>query len=170
VKRYDGTTGAFLGAFVSPSDDGLSPGSSGLRRPFDLLFGPDGNLYVSDVGAVKRYDGVSGAFLGDFVPPRSGGLSTPGGLTFTPPGPAVEVLVDVKPGSMVNPIKLSSSGVVPAPSLRRIRSMQRHSGQARFVSEMMTTQASAIAAKRIAGVTLRTWMGTGGLISSCTST
>jgi WD40 repeat protein len=62
VKRYNGITGAFLDNFVLGGSDGLSPGSSGLHRPFDLLFGPDGNLYVSDltVGAVKRYDGDGG--------------------------------------------------------------------------------------------------------------
>jgi hypothetical protein len=76
VLRYDGTTGAFLGAFV-PS------GSGGLNRPHGLLFGLDGNLYVNsaDDDSVMRYDGTTGTPLpapgqtaAIFVPPHSGGL------------------------------------------------------------------------------------------------
>ena len=39
VLRYNGTTGAFIDAFVSS-------GSGGLDMPSGLTFGPDGNLYV----------------------------------------------------------------------------------------------------------------------------
>jgi outer membrane protein assembly factor BamB len=60
VKRYDGTTGAFLGDFVSP-------GISGQQQPFPLALGPDGNLYVGGGGIldpnVKRFDGTTGAFI-----------------------------------------------------------------------------------------------------------
>ena len=58
VLRYDSSTGAFLGAFVSE-------GSGGLFGPVGLTFGPDGNLYVSDeiTSQVLRYDGSTGAFL-----------------------------------------------------------------------------------------------------------
>lgn len=92
------TPGAFLGMFVSP-------GSGGLESPTGILFGPDGNgdgwedLYVSNsrltgvgsdqgtLGTVKRYDGVTGAFIDTFVPIRSGGLSSPSGLFFTETDP-----------------------------------------------------------------------------------
>lgn len=98
VLRYDGTTGAFLGAFVPP-------GSGGLDTPFGLLFGPDGkndgkeDLYVSSDqisgfsfssatnSQVLRYDGTTGAFLGIFVAPGSGGLSLAGFMTFTETDP-----------------------------------------------------------------------------------
>ena len=88
VLRYDGNTGAFLGTFVSP-------GSGGLNAPDSLAFGPDGDLYVTSTGfnggsgnypSVLRYDGTTGAFLGGFVAPGSGGLSFPHGLTFGPDG------------------------------------------------------------------------------------
>jgi hypothetical protein len=71
------TRGEFINAFVS-SDSG------GLSSPWDLVFGPDGDLYVSSVnnGEVLRYDGTTGAFLNVVA----SGLSTPGGLTFGPDG------------------------------------------------------------------------------------
>ena len=40
VKRYDAETGAYLGDFVAP-------GSGGLSTTQEVLFGPDGHLYVS---------------------------------------------------------------------------------------------------------------------------
>jgi DNA-binding beta-propeller fold protein YncE len=112
VKRYDGITGQFLEDFVASSSDGLSPGPSGLHRPFDLVFGPDGDLYVSDLeaGAVKRYDGESGAFLGDFVGADPAGVVIPAGLAFTPSAPPVPV---PEPGS------LSLLSLVAVPLLRR---------------------------------------------------
>ena len=79
VLRYDGMTGAFLGAFVTA-------GSGGLKFPQGLAFGPDGTLYVSSPGSdqVLRYDGTTGAFLNVFVAAGSGGLDFPTFLTFRP--------------------------------------------------------------------------------------
>jgi streptogramin lyase len=81
ISRFDGTTGASLGYFVSP-------GAGGLSGPGNFIFGPDGNLYVSSNGtaSVKRYDGVTGAYINDFVAPGSGSLADPGGLAFGPDG------------------------------------------------------------------------------------
>lgn len=57
VLRYDGATGAFKGAFASGSE---------LGTPTGLRFGPDGNLYVGNVGPdnVLRFDGKTGAYIG----------------------------------------------------------------------------------------------------------
>ena len=68
VRRYDSTTGAFIDAFVSSGDGGLD-------EPADLLFGPDGNLYVTSGGTfilptpnrILKFDGDDGAFLGEVV-------------------------------------------------------------------------------------------------------
>ena len=83
VSRFDGQTGVFLDTFV-PS------GSGGLEFPDGLTFGPDGNLYVanrvqprgSSDNSVLRYDGLTGAFLGAFVTPSSGGSNGPTHLVF----------------------------------------------------------------------------------------
>ncbi len=99
VLRFQGpsgrTPGAFLGTFVTV-------GSGGLFTPFGLVFGPDGNndgaqdLYVANGdltglkarnGTVKRYDGVTGAFIDTYVTAKSGGLDDPNFLTFTQTDP-----------------------------------------------------------------------------------
>ena len=76
MLRYNGETGEFLGAFVTSR-------SGGLDIPAGLVFGPDGNLYVSSRGTdeVLRYNGETGEFIDAFV--TSGiGLSDPSGLVF----------------------------------------------------------------------------------------
>jgi hypothetical protein len=82
VLRYDGATGAFREEFTKGGD---------LDSPRGIIFGPDGNLYVCEgrdtgLGRVARFDGRTGAYLGDFVPTGSGGLSFPQGLVFGPSG------------------------------------------------------------------------------------
>jgi DNA-binding beta-propeller fold protein YncE len=75
VLRFDGTTGAFVGAIDS-------------GHPTGLTFGPDGNLYVSDGdhGRVLKHDGATGAFLGNFIATGYGGLVDPHGLVFRDDG------------------------------------------------------------------------------------
>lgn len=80
VLRYNGSTGAFMDAFVPAGNAEDAAG---------LVFGPDGNLYVassSAPGAVLRFNGVTGASLGEFVAAGSGGLADPEELTFGPDG------------------------------------------------------------------------------------
>ena len=83
VQRYDGLTGDYLGDFVTG-------GAGGLFSPWDLVFAPDGDLLVANVGTngvgtngILKYDGDSGASLGVFA---SVGLEAPYGLTFGPGG------------------------------------------------------------------------------------
>ena len=61
IRRYDATTGAYLGVFAS---------GGGLTTPAGLAFGRDGNLYVGNAdlpGTVLRYNGRTGAFMDVFV-------------------------------------------------------------------------------------------------------
>jgi len=75
VFRFDAITGDPVDVFAS---------GGGLRRAGDLEFGLDGNLYVVSVltGQILRYDGVTGAFMDEFV----GGLDWPGRLRLGPDG------------------------------------------------------------------------------------
>ncbi len=70
VLRYDGTTGAFIDAFVN----------SGLSAPGNLKFGPDGFLYVcnKNTGQVLRFDPGDGSLIDVFA--SGGGLVNPVGL------------------------------------------------------------------------------------------
>lgn len=53
-----------------------------------LTFGPNGDLFVSsDITAdVKQYDPISGALIGTFIAPGSGGLTSPLDIQFGPDG------------------------------------------------------------------------------------
>jgi streptogramin lyase len=73
VLKYDGTTGKYLGSFVS-----------GLGAPGQILWGPDGNLYIANFNtdSVLRYNSA-GQFIDVFVAPGLGGLDAPQGIVFT---------------------------------------------------------------------------------------
>ncbi|MFJ7509721.1 hypothetical protein ACIQW7_09705 [Peribacillus simplex] len=67
VKTFDAETGRFLGSFVAP-------GSNGLHGPRGLLFDHVGNLLVTNQnvgqpqnGNVLKFNGQTGAFLGELV-------------------------------------------------------------------------------------------------------
>ncbi len=84
VAVFDPVTGDYIEEFVSP-------GSGGLDRPAHMTFGPDGHLYIpsfsgegSERNRVARYDGATGAYMGDFVPYGYGGLDGTAGMTFGP--------------------------------------------------------------------------------------
>src|SRR4030095_14111268 len=79
VNRYHPTTGRFLGRFVDTGD------RSGSRYAVGLAWGPDGKLYVAtqNTAGVQRYNAKTGAFMDDFVPAGSGGLTAPFHINFT---------------------------------------------------------------------------------------
>ena len=75
VLRYDGTTGASMGAFV--------PAGRGLGNPSGLAFGPEGDLFVANGSdsRVRRYDGTTGMAVRTYS-----GLSDPQSVTFRSDG------------------------------------------------------------------------------------
>jgi sugar lactone lactonase YvrE len=82
VVIFDEKTGKYLGIFIPPK-------TGGLAKPDDLIFGPDGDLYISsgetsENSAVLRYDGNTGEFKGTFA--SGNGMVRPYGLTFGPDG------------------------------------------------------------------------------------
>jgi len=94
-ERADGSSGPY----VYTADTGtvdlqslLAPPD--LDRPKMLISGPDlngnggGDVYVSSAltDSVVVYDGNTGAHLGDFVTPGSGGLDSPQGMAFDATG------------------------------------------------------------------------------------
>ncbi|MEQ8850213.1 MAG: M43 family zinc metalloprotease [Phycisphaerales bacterium] len=60
VLRFNAMTGAFVDVFIAS-------GSGGLSNPHCVRFGPDGHACVAsrNTSTVKKYDGVTGAPLGD---------------------------------------------------------------------------------------------------------
>jgi len=90
VRRYNATTGAFIDFFVN----------TGIDYALGMGFGPDNNLYVvtsANTGgppAVTRFNYPTGASMGFFVPPGSGGLTAPYHLTFgAVPGAALTYIL-----------------------------------------------------------------------------
>lgn len=79
VLRYDRLTGAFKGVFAS---------GNGLANPNGIAYGPDGNLYVGlgDTGRIMKFEGQTGAYLGDFVNSDIAGFSGCRAITFGPDG------------------------------------------------------------------------------------
>ncbi|MDB5350556.1 MAG: regulatory domain of in-like proprotein convertase [Planctomycetota bacterium] len=82
IMSYTAETSTYNGVFIGPG--------GGLDNPQGLAFGINGDntVYVSSEGnnSVYRYSGITGALIGQFVRPGSGGLKTPQGLTFGPKG------------------------------------------------------------------------------------
>lgn len=95
ILEFQGPDGPHPGAFVGTF---VASGAGGLQNPWSFVFGPDGNLYVSNFqyssknqvppGDVLCFQGPAGphpgAPLGEFVTTGSGGLGTPLGLLFGP--------------------------------------------------------------------------------------
>jgi DNA-binding beta-propeller fold protein YncE len=80
ILEYEGSTGAAVGppAFVDATGNG-----GGAIDPWGLRF-HEGVLYVASFSSaeVKAFDATTGAFLSNFVPSGSGGLSGPTALDF----------------------------------------------------------------------------------------
>ena len=77
IRRYNGSTGAYINDFVPA-------GGGGLSGPLDNLFLPNGDLLVSSFrnGSVKQY-GADGTFKGTVIGGLSGGAQ---GLEIGPDG------------------------------------------------------------------------------------
>ena len=82
IQRYNGLTGAYIDTFVAT-------GSGGLLFPEELIFRPDGYLYVEDFGdegvangQILRYNATTGVFVDTFVTSGSGGLVNPDDIRF----------------------------------------------------------------------------------------
>jgi streptogramin lyase len=87
VLRYDGTTGAFIDAFV-PTTQGT---------PWSVLFGADGMLYVGTSDVVERFDATTGAFVDTFINPLPPELGTAAFMMFSSiptDVPGVDVVLD----------------------------------------------------------------------------
>ncbi len=78
----------YIGNFIEPMQGGMDD-------PYQMVYGPDGHLYVSSlVGSkVLRFDGVTGASLpavgkigAEFVSPGAGGLDAARSIAFGPNG------------------------------------------------------------------------------------
>ena len=82
ISEYVATSGQLVSLFVDP-------GSGGLNDPYDIEFGVDGHLYAANTGdgRVLKYDGQTGAFLGELE--SSAELRTVSALLAQPGDPEV---------------------------------------------------------------------------------
>lgn len=57
VLQYNPANGAFIGTFATPTNS----------FPQAIVVGPDGNVYVGANTAVQKFNGTTGAFIGNFT-------------------------------------------------------------------------------------------------------
>lgn len=97
IFRFDEETGALLDRFVHAHD------GHPMNHPHNVLFGPDNNLYVTNVQegehSVLRFDGRTGKYLGVFVDGKKPKIGYPSDIVFTPNGELL--LVDCPAGAIL---------------------------------------------------------------------
>ncbi len=101
-------------------------GSGGLSQTYNLRFGPDGNLYVTSVmgtpttgeNAVKKYDGKTGAFLGNAAPIGSEDIRFDAAGNMYLDTPSAIVKVDPKTETILRtyPLKFGPAGFTFQPN------------------------------------------------------
>lgn len=82
VDKFDGTTGAWLGAAVPHLNDGTASVGKGIA------FGPDGDLYVGDWfdARIDRYEAGTFTLKASYLHVDGDYLGTPNYMTFAPNG------------------------------------------------------------------------------------
>jgi sugar lactone lactonase YvrE len=104
VDRFEGPTGPNPGISLPAAGqlgaNFVAPQSGGLSGPKELIFGPDGNLYVDSTNTltagdtisptanlgVLEYNGTTGAFIKTYVGSGANGVQDPRGLAFDQDG------------------------------------------------------------------------------------
>jgi len=139
VLRYSEVDGTFLGTFVAI-------GSGGLSNPTGLAFGPDGELYVANQtgpGAIRRYDGTTGAFIDNYA--SGGGLVNPTYLNFVPD---VQVMAVTNTLVVDTATDSNDSGILAGNGTHTISWLLTHRGADGFIS----LREAIIAANNTAGL------------------
>lgn len=79
IHKLNATTGASMGLFVSQ-------GQGGISVPSDQVFGPNGNLFVSDIAThqIYQFSGTTGLFINIFA--SGAGMVGPNTLVFADVG------------------------------------------------------------------------------------
>src|SRR5262249_11055723 len=88
ILRYNGITGGFLGNLVKQTDPNAPFAPRGMVRGANhtLYVGDDGNLDGITLGRLARFNGETGAFLGDLQPTGFTGDFYPRGVVIGPDG------------------------------------------------------------------------------------
>ena len=117
VLRYNPATNTFHSVFI--------PAADSIPDPTGMVFGPDGNLYLSSAATseVRRYNGTTGAPLGVFVAPGFCGLKEAEGMVFLPNGNLLvaselsnEVIEFSPTGACLGPFVTAGSGKLSEPT------------------------------------------------------
>src|SRR5580658_4872317 len=75
LTQYNGLTGAQIRV--------PDTGSLGV---YAMTVGPNGNLFITNSAGIQEFSGQTGAVIGTFIAPGSGGMDVPRALAFGPDG------------------------------------------------------------------------------------